>query len=202
MNIYQKINAVMKEVEYVKKDSRIQNYMAVSHDQVVSMARKSLVNHGIVLSISCMRGQFFDRETIDSKVSKLRMYCGDYRVKLINMDEPSDYVEINIQAHSLDGGDKAPGKCITYATKTALLKLLLLETGEDDESRAELRETINQDQATELKNLINGNSDLSLRIKKAYNIDEIEDLTLNKFEEIKERIITFNGAHTTINESI
>ena len=51
LNIYQRINNVMKTVEYVKKDSSVSGmgggYKAVSHDQVVSVARKALVDNGV-----------------------------------------------------------------------------------------------------------------------------------------------------------
>ena len=46
-NIYQRINQVMKSVQYVKKDKAVtgggQNYKAVTHDQVVSVCREALV---------------------------------------------------------------------------------------------------------------------------------------------------------------
>jgi hypothetical protein len=42
---------------------------------------------------------------------------------------------VTLPSHALDNGDKAPGKAISYATKYALLKTFLLETGEDEESR-------------------------------------------------------------------
>ena len=38
-------------------------------------------------------------------------------------------------AHANDHGDKAPGKSLSYATKGAILKALMIETGETDEGR-------------------------------------------------------------------
>ena len=53
LNIYQRINNVMKAVKYVQKDSSVSgggvNYKAVSHDQVVSVLRQALVDHGIMI---------------------------------------------------------------------------------------------------------------------------------------------------------
>ena len=47
LNIYQRINAVMQAVKYVQKDKAVngggQNYKAVTHDQVVSVARQALI---------------------------------------------------------------------------------------------------------------------------------------------------------------
>ena len=54
-NIYQRINAVMKDVEYVQKDAAITgggvNYKAVTHDMVTAVVRKSMVEHGIVIEV-------------------------------------------------------------------------------------------------------------------------------------------------------
>ena len=51
------------------------------------------------------------------------------------MDDPSDKFSIEIEAHALDHGDKAPGKALSYAKKYAVLKLLEIETGEEEEGR-------------------------------------------------------------------
>jgi hypothetical protein len=40
-----------------------------------------------------------------------------------------------VSAHANDQGDKAPGKALSYAVKSAILKVLMIETGESDESR-------------------------------------------------------------------
>jgi len=53
----------------------------------------------------------------------------------VNVDEPTDVVVVPVAAHAEDMGDKAPGKALSYATKYSILKILLLESGESDESR-------------------------------------------------------------------
>ena len=42
---------------------------------------------------------------------------------------------VTLTAHGNDSGDKAPGKVMSYAVKTTMLKLFGIETGENDESR-------------------------------------------------------------------
>jgi hypothetical protein len=142
LNIYQRINAVMKEVTYVQKDKAVSgggaNYKAVTHDQVVSVIRSALVAHGIVIETSQESGEFIVMRDLNATPQPVKMglYQGRYNVKLINIDKPDDKVSVFVDAHAQDNGDKAPGKCITYAVKTAMLKLFCLETGENDESRA------------------------------------------------------------------
>lgn len=146
LNIYQRINKVMQEVKYAQKDASVQGYKAVTHDQVVATARQSFVKHGVVITPSQVHGNF--DEAVNG--SKMRLYTGGYVISFVNMDKPEEKIDVTIEAHALDNGDKAPGKCLTYATKSAVLKVLWLETGENDESRAKDTETINEDQVEKL----------------------------------------------------
>lgn len=138
MNIYQRINSVMKKVEYVKKDKAVsgggQNYKAVTHDQVISVCRKELVASGVVIVPEQLRGEIIIQRDVKADV-KMHLYSGDYAIHFVNMDDPQDKITVCVNAHAADNGDKAPGKCLTYASKSAILKVLSLETGEDDESR-------------------------------------------------------------------
>lgn len=190
-NIYQRINAVMKEVKYVQKDAQIQGYKAVTHDQVVSVARQAFVDNGIVMSLSQLEGKF--DEPLNG--AKMRLYTGKYKLCFVNMDNPSEYIPIEIEAQALDNGDKASGKCATYATKTAILKLLWLETGENDESRADARDTsmINEETAANLEQLMTevgegGNtvwSKKGQRLLAKYKIGHPQQLKETKLEAFK-----------------
>lgn len=151
MNIYQRIAEVMKVVTYVQKDASIGSYKAVTHDQVVSVARPALVEQGIVIVPEQRAGEVLGRD------GKMSLYSGEYTIHFVNAESPEDRISVPIQAHALDNSDKAPGKAVTYATKAAILKVLCLETGENDESRAELREQalpITDQQAEDLKTLL------------------------------------------------
>ena len=46
-NIHQRLNAVRQEIDYLKKEKKVESYMAVTHDQVTREVRKWLVAHGI-----------------------------------------------------------------------------------------------------------------------------------------------------------
>lgn len=133
-NIYQRIAAVMTDVAYVQKDRKVDTYMAVTHDQVVSVIRASLVKHGIVVCPEQQSGELLIKR--DGVNIKMHLYTGTYSIHFVNVDKPEDRATVVVQAHANDNGDKAPGKAMTYATKTAMLKIFTLETGENDESRA------------------------------------------------------------------
>jgi hypothetical protein len=136
-NIYQRINAVMKEVEYVQKDATITgggSYKAVTHDNVTAVLRPLLVKHGIVVGVSQAKGKVLQMRDVKIDI-KMHLYQGDYTVSFINIDQPEDRHSVQIQAHSTDTGDKSPGKAMSMATKYAMLKTFSIETGENEEGR-------------------------------------------------------------------
>jgi hypothetical protein len=141
MNIYQRINAVRKAINYIQKDKSVSagpagSYRAVTHDAVTGMVRQHLVEHGVIIAPTLIESMFHPKE----EGAKQRLYSASYDVRFINMDAPDECVTIRIEAHALDNGDKAPGKAISYATKYAILKLFNIETGEDEESRYQREE--------------------------------------------------------------
>lgn len=158
-NIYQRILAVAAEVAYVKKDSRVSagaagNYMGVSHDAVMAALRGAMIAHGIALSVTQTAEQVTDGQT-KSGAPKIR-YAAWYTMMLINADDPEQTVAQSIHVHAEDGGDKAPGKSLSYAVKMLLLKTFLLETGETDEPRYMPDEdtVITDKQANEIDGLV------------------------------------------------
>jgi hypothetical protein len=62
-------------------------------------------------------------------------YEAVYRFAVVNADDPADKFELDIQSHAIDQGDKAPGKALSYAKKYVVLKLLEIESGEEEEER-------------------------------------------------------------------
>ena len=153
LNIYQRINQVMKKVDYVKKDLKVQGYSAVSHDSVTATVRKHMVEAGIVLTVSQDSAVFDERE----QGSKMRLYHGGYNVSFVNMDKPEDKITVHVDSMAYDNGDKAPGKANSYATKYALLKVFMIETGDAEESRTSdpNQELISSTELLELQTLIN-----------------------------------------------
>lgn len=138
-NIYQRVQAVMKAVAYVQKDKLVSGagggYKAVTHDNVTATVRQHFVDHGIVVVPRLVASQTVDTGRKTSSGNPILRFEGTYEVSFVNVDEPTESIVVPVAAHADDHGDKAPGKALSYATKGAILKVLLLETGEDDESR-------------------------------------------------------------------
>jgi hypothetical protein len=154
-NIYQRLNAVMQEVAYVRKDKRVEGYMAVTHDMVTAIVRPSFVKHGIVIVPQERDGsRMVDTTRRSDKGNPAFRFEATFKVAFINVDDPSDAALVIVPAHADDFGDKAPGKCLSYAVKSAILKILMLETGEDEEGRIQPEpEPYNEDEEARLTNL-------------------------------------------------
>ena len=195
LNIYQRINKVMVDVEYIKKDKQVsgggQNYKAVTHDQVVSAVRSSMVKHGIVIEPKQLSGEFLVMRDINAKPQPIKMglYEGCYQIDFVNIDNPEDRTKILVNAHASDNGDKAPGKAMTYAIKTAVVKQFYFETGENDESRADIADTdfIGPRQISELEALLLDNgqpTDKLMRISKSFNFSSFSEIKSKKYPAI------------------
>lgn len=123
LNIYQRLHAVMQEVDYVQKTHSIdvgKGYKVVTHDAVTAKVRPSLVKHGVVYFPANLRVTQSGNRT-ETLID----------VQFVNVDTPSEFILVPSVGYGIDTGDKGPGKAMSYAVKYALLKALGLETGED-----------------------------------------------------------------------
>jgi len=150
MNIYQKLNNIRKAVPYIKKDIKIHGGKAVTHDQVTAHIHDACVENGVFIVPTQISGSLSSTGMQTSKGTEITLYQAEYRIAFVNMDDPEDKLEITVHSHANDTGDKAPGKALSYAVKYAALKVLMLETGENEESRVEgeraKKEKIGEDQ--------------------------------------------------------
>ena len=196
MNIYQRINAVMKEVDYIKKDTRVrgggQDYSAASYDQVVSAVRASMVKNGIAIEPNQVKGEFLVLRDVNATPQPIKMglYSGWYDISLVNIDDPTDRTTSRVEAHATDNGDKAPGKALTYAVKQFVVKRFYFEAGENDESRAEQADidTIDNEQQMELYLLLcddQGNyNEKGLKVASAFNFKNLSEIKSRRFNDI------------------
>lgn len=137
MNVYQRINEIRKAVAYVRKDKRVGEggYLAVSHDMVTAETREHFIAHGVVIVPSLVSSSTAPTGTMTKNNVPFIRYEARYRFDVVNVDEPTDRFQMEIEAHAIDQGDKAPGKALSYARKYCSLKLLEIESGEQEENR-------------------------------------------------------------------
>jgi hypothetical protein len=120
-NIHQRLAEVMRAVTYIQKEKKSgMNYTITSHDAVTAKVRPALLDAGIVYyPVRC-----------EHTHNGNRAECG-MTIRFVNIDEPSDFFEVQTFGYGVDPQDKGPGKAMSYAVKYALLKALGLETGDD-----------------------------------------------------------------------
>lgn len=133
MNIYEKIAAIMGEVQYLAKDDRVTfksvSYKALSEEKVTSIMRAELVKYRLVVFPVA---QTAHREGDITHV--------DVVYRMVNVDDPTEYIEIASCGDGADTQDKGSGKAMTYAFKYMWLRTFAIPTGEDPDkvSSAEL----------------------------------------------------------------
>ena len=155
LNIYQRLNNVRKVIGYIQKDAKVQNYKAVTHDMVTSEIRPHLIEQGIIIVPKIVQSKMVATGTQTSSGTPMMRFEARYDIEFVNIASPDDKVIVPMEGHANDTGDKAPGKAVSYATKYAVLKVLSIETGENEESRQELKpKLITEEQALELHTML------------------------------------------------
>lgn len=124
LNLFQRLNAIMKTVRYVQKENkRVNNqYTFVSHDSVTAALHGPLAEHGVLMIPSVAE------LTQDGNRTAVKM-----ELCFLNIDEPSERFVVFYWGYGIDPSDKGIGKAISYAVKYGLLKVFCLETGDDVE---------------------------------------------------------------------
>jgi hypothetical protein len=138
LNLWQKINAVMQDVQYLAKDDKVEfgttKYKAISEEKVTAAVRESLVKNGLVIMP-------IEQEHIkEGNLSTVNV-----KYKILNMDNPQEFEIIASSGTGVDTQDKGVGKAMTYAYKYMLLRTFAIPTGEDPDkiSSAELDSKLN-----------------------------------------------------------
>lgn len=133
MNIYEKILEIMKNVQYLAKDDKVEfgttRYKAISEEKVTSIMRQQLIKYNLVV---------FPILQTASRVGNISHVDVIYR--MVNTENPEEYIEIASAGDGADTQDKGTGKAMTYAYKYMWLRTFALPTGEDPDkiSSAEL----------------------------------------------------------------
>ena len=137
LNIYQRLSKVREAVAYIQKDEKLvaDKYRAVTHDAVTAAVRKPFIEQGVLIVPKVVDSNMVDSNAKTGRGFTIWRYEAKFDIAFVNIDSPDDRIVVSLEAHAMDEGDKAPGKAMSYATKYAMLKLLNIETGEDEESR-------------------------------------------------------------------
>lgn len=179
-NIYQKINEVMKNVEYLTKDDKVEfgttKYKAISEEKVTTAVREQLVKQGIV--IIPVEQQSENKELIRTEKSVNMLTTVHVKYRIQNIDDVNDFIEVESNGTGVDTQDKGVGKAMTYAYKYMLLRTFAIPTGEDPDkiSSAETDAKIKKEIEAEQERVISKQKEESL--DKAIENRKISDETV------------------------
>jgi len=123
-------------VGYVQKDTSVgTKYKAVSHDKITAYLRSKMVQAGIFHWVTCIESTDHETGQVIDNGRRIMQNRATFEVTFENAFDANDTRTCRVVAHADDYGDKSPGKTLSYATKYALLKISMIETGEEDEDR-------------------------------------------------------------------
>lgn len=193
MNIYQKIQAVSDEVKNVEKNLNVgtgqSSYKAVADADVLLKVKAAEKKHGLI-SIPVKQ------ELVKSEVIRTAgqggyekiMYADIVKmtVRIINVENPSETLEVESFGRGLDAGDKGFGKASTYARKYALLNAYKIATGQDpDEQKSEQQVALTQDEVrNKVMDFLMQNVSYASNVLSYYSLPSTDDLDTKQINSI------------------
>ena len=151
LNLFQKMNKITSEIKSAEKDLEISiggaKYKAVSESVILNIVKPLEEKYGVY-------SYPMSRAIVDSNLVTTKDRSGNEKTqfyerietiyRFVNIDNPSEYIDITSYGDGIDNGDKSVGKAMTYADKYALMKAYKIVTGDDPdkEGSEETKKTV------------------------------------------------------------
>ena len=211
LNIHQRLNLIMSEIDYIKKDKSINfgkggGFTVVGHDAVTKLIHPLLVKHGVNII-----------PTIKQIIQEGNRSRVDLEFRWINIDNPSDHFVTEASGYGIDQQDKGIGKGWSVAQRYTVLKTLHLETGDKDiedddidhvevtreenlrkkeakiinEFSKEVQQTLSHEQRKEFVDHVTSSGlevDTALELIKLHGFAGTKDIPVEKLEALKSEI--------------
>lgn len=190
-NLYEKIQLVSNEIKNIEKNMTVGKgnyaYKAVQDIDVTLEVKEAETKYGLV-SIP------IKQELIKSEIIRVVKDGGGESInymdivkmtlRIINLENTTEYIDVESFGRGLDPGDKGFGKASTYARKYALLNAYKIATGEDpDDNKSKTQVPVTVD---EIKNAVEGymmtDSNFTKNILSYFNVGCSEDMTSEQFK--------------------
>lgn len=143
LNLYQKIQMVSDEIKNIEKNTTVGTgssaYKAVADIDVLLKVKQSETKYGLVsipVKQELVRSDQVMKQSRDGYTTVTFADIVKMTVRIINIDNPTETLEVESFGRGLDAGDKGFGKASTYARKYALLNVYKIATGEDPDEQA------------------------------------------------------------------
>ena len=127
-NVHQRLNdarAVLRRRAF-SKDLANKQFSSVSIDAMRDAVQEAIIAAGLNLVL-------VDKEFTVSASGPTKTFVGTAKMRVINIDDPSDFVEYWTESYANDNGDKGLSKWDTGLLKTAYKEIFQIgERGKDD----------------------------------------------------------------------
>lgn len=199
MNIYEKLLKITNELKTVNKSLEVgvgkNSYKAVGEADVL-VAVKELEEKYNIYSYPVSRKAIYQDVLSTEKEYNGTVTRGNQVLlrietvyRFVNVDEPTEFIDVYSYGDGVDTQDKAPGKAMTYADKYALMKAYKIITGDDpDQEHSPDRVSYKSDKkATDkqiaiLREKYQGEN--LAKLLRTNNIEKLEDIGLTKASEL------------------
>lgn len=190
-NLYEKIQLVSNEIKNIEKNMTVGKgnyaYKAVQDIDVTLEVKEAETKYGLV-SIPVKQ------ELVKSEIVRVVKEGGGETInyvdivkmtlRIINLDNTSEFVDVESFGRGLDPGDKGFGKASTYARKYALLNAYKIATGEDpDENKSKQQTPVTMDEVKNaVVNYMMTDSNFTQNILSYFNVGSSDDMTTEQFK--------------------
>ena len=190
-NLYEKIQLVSNEIKNIEKNMTVGKgnyaYKAVQDIDVTLEVKEAETKYGLI-SIP------IKQELVKSEVVRIVKEGGGETInyvdivkmtlRIINLDNTSEYIDVESFGRGLDPGDKGFGKASTYARKYALLNAYKIATGEDpDENKSKPQTSATIDEVKNaVVNYMMTDSNFTQNILSYFNVGSSDDMTAEQFK--------------------
>lgn len=193
INLYKKIQLVSNDIKNIEKNMTVgkgnYSYKAVQDIDVVLEVKKAELENGIV-SIP-IKQELIKSETIKTMKENgsegiTFMDIVKMTLRIVDIDKPTDFIDIESFGRGLDPGDKGFGKASTYARKYALLNAYKIATGEDpdkDKSKEIQPAKFDEIKDAVINYAMSDNAYLQ-NILSYFNIGSIEDMSKDQISSV------------------
>lgn len=138
LNIYEKMSLITSELGVIEKGLNVKindkaSYKAVSERNILDNVKPIEAKYRIFSFPSnrkIIESDILEKENQYGITKSLFMRIETTYI-FVNIDNPTEQIEITTYGDGIDTGDKATGKAMTYSDKYALMKAYKISTGDD-----------------------------------------------------------------------
>ena len=146
-NIFQRLSAITLELSTVAKNLEVNvgksQYKAVGEADILRAVKPLEAKHGVysypysrqIIESGTIENETIDYQTKEKIVRKSLFERIETIYRFVNVDNPTEYIDITTYGDGIDTQDKSVGKAMTYGDKYALMKAYKIITGDDPDAK-------------------------------------------------------------------